>query len=407
MRITVRLVGSVLLTLFVVPLLAATSTMTAAIQLAAMTALIMGGTGNPQPLPSYVTAINNRYLTGQYSTYTASGLTTPEQFWPQGLTSLTFDQSVNKGVGILDAAIHSDTTGPTDQVVVVGYSQSATIATIEERNLAKESNAPTPGRLSFILVGNPDNPNGGILERFHGLYIPILDVAFTGATPAGPYPSSVYSIQYDGWADFPKYPLNVLADLNAVLGILTLHPQYPKLTAAQLASAIKEPTTGGSTTYYLIPTANLPILQPLVDLHVPAPIIDLIEPTVRLIVELGYDRTAPANVPAPAQLINPHNNPITLAAELRTAAQQGINAARQDLGNSTPPVKTAADQAPIPASVATTAIAPQSHPSVGSTTRNAGPASATAPVPSTPANPPISAKRSQGDHHAAVKSVAS
>ena len=29
--------------------------------------------------------------------------------------------------------------------------------------------------------------------------------------------------QYDGFADFPLYPLNVIADLNAVLGVVYVH----------------------------------------------------------------------------------------------------------------------------------------------------------------------------------------
>jgi hypothetical protein len=32
------------------------------------------------------------------------------------------------------------------------------------------------------MIGNPNRPNGGILQRFTGLYVPILDVSFDGAT---------------------------------------------------------------------------------------------------------------------------------------------------------------------------------------------------------------------------------
>jgi hypothetical protein len=54
--------------------------------------------------------------------------------------------------------------------------------------------------------------------------------------------------------------------------------------------------TGRSTTYELMPTENLPLLQPLVNLGngpgtrtFNTPIIDPIQPTLRVIVELGYD----------------------------------------------------------------------------------------------------------------------
>ena len=36
----------------------------------------------------------------------------------------------------------------------------------------------------------------------------------------------MYSLEYDGFTDFPTYPLNFLSDLNAFLGIETLHGTY-------------------------------------------------------------------------------------------------------------------------------------------------------------------------------------
>lgn len=349
MRKHLLAIGLVVLALIGVVVLGLSGTLTSiVVGLAATTALIMGGTGNPLPASAYVQAIGSLYLSGD----TPVGVTTPEQFWPvTGLTSETFDQSVSQGVTDLNTAI----TTTTGTEVVFGYSQSATISTIEMQNLeqrkAEGLSVPTPSQLSFVLVGDPNNPNGGILERFAGLYIPILDVAFNGATPNTQYPTTVYTIEYDGWADFPEYPLDLIADLNAIAGIIYLHPDYPSLTAAQLATAILEPTTPGSTTtYYLIPTENLPLLQPLVDLGVPAPIIALIQPTLTVLVSLGYDRNSPANVPTPAQLINPNINLITLAGELVAAAQQGITAALADLGVSTPP--TIATQSPQTAAAA-------------------------------------------------------
>ncbi|MBS4729360.1 PE-PPE domain-containing protein [Mycobacterium sp. SM1] len=268
-------------------------------------ALIMGGTGNPQPSPSYVNAVYVRYIEPYYPGYTPEGLYTPEQFWPvTGLTSETFGQSVRQGVQLLNNAIMTQ-IGEGHHVIVLGYSQSATIATIEIRHLdALPANLrPSTSMLRFVLLGDPNNPNGGILERFHGLYIPVLNVHFNGATPPNtPYPTTIYSIQYDPIADFPQYPLDLPADLNAFLGYFYLHGTYPSLTASQLATAIQEHF--GATTYYLIPTQNPPLLQLLRQLGVPSPIIDLIQPFVRAIIDLGYG-TGPAYVPTPAQLF-PH-----------------------------------------------------------------------------------------------------
>ena len=148
-------------------------------------ALIMGGNFNPEPDPGYVADVNTNYIEFLYPGYQSVGLTTPEQFWPvTGLTSLTFDQSVAQGVTDLNTAImHPAPVGYAgDNLVVFGYSQSATIATDEMRNLMASGN-PDLGKLAFILVGDPNNPDGGILERFVGAYIPILNVYFNGATP--------------------------------------------------------------------------------------------------------------------------------------------------------------------------------------------------------------------------------
>jgi hypothetical protein len=64
---------------------------------------------------------------------------------------------------------------------VFGYSQSSTVATYEKNyRIAHRSIGTT---VSFVLTSNPNRPNGGILERFVCLYIPIIGVTFNGATP--------------------------------------------------------------------------------------------------------------------------------------------------------------------------------------------------------------------------------
>jgi hypothetical protein len=314
---------------------APTSTVTPASQTG--TALIMGGTGNPQPNPGYVTAVDDLYIAPKYPGYTPVGLYTPEQFWPvTGLTSETFGKSVAQGVPLLNNAIMTQTAGG-NHVVVVGYSQSATIATIEMRNLdaLPASARPSPDQLSFVLLGDPNNPNGGILERFNGLYIPGLNVLFNGATPANtPYPTAIYTIEYDGIADFPQYPLDLPADANALLGYLYLHSTYPNLTAAQLATAVQEPVSPGytgATTYYMIPTQNLPLLDPVRSIpYIGNPLADLLQPDLTTIVNLGYGNLnygwsqGPANVPTPIGLF-PNVPPAAIATALEQGTVEGIH----------------------------------------------------------------------------------
>ena len=298
--------------------------------------LIMGGTGNPTPNATYLNSVYNTYIQPLIAPSTAAptGLTTPEQGFPlTGLRSLTYDTSVAQGLQILKQAIAAQPTGT--ETVVFGFSQSATIVTNYLQGIANGSIAPPSTDLRFVLAGDPNNPNGGMFERFNGLYIPGFNETFNGATPdlAG-YPTSIYTIQYDGYADFPRYPLNFLADANAVAGLyydhLGANPAYTTLTPAQLATAIVEPVSPGSTggtTYYMIPTQNLPLLEPL---HLPQPLLNLIQPDLRVLIDMGYGdiggpNTEYANLPTPASLFH-LVNPVTVGTDLIKGAAQGVQA---------------------------------------------------------------------------------
>ncbi len=320
--------------------LALTASMTTLVQLAA-TALIMGGTGmkalgDPHQwgAGSYVDQVNNTYLADRHLDQDdLKWVSTPEQFWPAtSLTDISFDTSVARGLLSLNNAV-LNTPG---EKIVVGYSQSANIATREKRNLAElraqGAAVPSPDELSFVFVANPNRPNGGILARFEGLYIPILGVSFDGATPDDEYKTIDVARQYDLIADFPKYPLNLLADLNALMGYFYLHPNYGSSVIDLDDPSTYQSYTSGNTTYYLVHTEHLPLLQPLRDLGIPAPVIDLAEPTLRVLIELAYDRT-PANmgVPTRAGLV-PHIDLDKLAQDLRAAAKKGVRDALVDLG---------------------------------------------------------------------------
>lgn len=320
--------------------LVVTASMSTLVQLAA-TALIMGGTGmkalgDPHQwgAGTYVDQVNNTYLADRHlDEDDLKWVQTPEQFWPAtSLTDITFDTSVARGVLSLNNAV-LNTPG---EKIVVGYSQSANIATREKRNLAElraqGAAVPAPDELSFVFVANPNRPNGGILARFEGLYIPILGVSFDGATPDDEYKTIDVARQYDLIADFPKYPLNLLADLNALMGYVYLHPNYGSSVVDLDDPSTYDSYTSGNTTYYLVHTQNLPLLQPFRDFGVPEPVLDLVEPTLRVLIELAYDRT-PANmgVPTRAGLI-PHIDIDKLASDLRDAAREGVRNALADLG---------------------------------------------------------------------------
>lgn len=300
------------------------------------TALIMGGTGlNPLPATIDIKTAEN-FITPTDPAYTAEFVVTPEKLFPlTGLGSLTFDASVAQGVTNLNTAIMAQQAAG-HHTTVFGVSQSATVATLEMRHLESlpPGQRPGPDQLSFVLIANPDRPDGGLLARLPGASIPALGFTNYGATPTNAYPTVDYAIQYDGVADFPQYPIDVFADANAIAGFVFLHPAYSSVTPSQIASGVVEPVSPADTmtTYILLPTHNLPLLDPLRAVPVVGnPLADLVQPDLRVLVELGYDRTAYQDVPTPFGLFPPVD-PATVAAELQQGAAQGVHDALADLG---------------------------------------------------------------------------
>ncbi len=306
-------------------------------------ALIMGGTSNPVPDFQYLLNINANYIQPLFPGASFQGLFTPEQFWPVTplLGNETFGTSVAQGVALLDAGIKAQLAAGS-KVVVFGYSQSATVANNEINNLLSLPAAlqPDPSKLSFVLIGDPNNPDGGLLSRFPGFYIPFLNVDFNGATPPNsPYPTWIYTAQYDGIADAPQYPLNVLSDVNALLGYFFVHSTYPTLTATQIANAVALPTSPnytGATHYNMIMTQDLPLVEAIRLIpYAGPPLADIIEPDLRVLCDLGYGNLTTgfdyANIATPASLFSMPNLPV-VADDLLRGTVQGPYAAAVEIG---------------------------------------------------------------------------
>ena len=300
------------------------------------TAVFIGPTGVPIPPPEYATLANLLYVQANNPNQALPILYTPEELYPiTGVKSLTLNQSVSEGLTILGNYVQNQiANGP---VTVFGYSQSAIISSLYMQQLAAQGFPVSPADLNFVLVGNEMNPNGGMLARFPNLTLPTLGLDFYGATPSNtPYDVAIYTQEYDGFADFPRYPLNFISDLNAVVGIATVHTKYLSLTPAQVNSAVQLPTSpgyyenGGKSYYYMIPTEELPLLMPLRALPVVGnPLAALIEPNLEVIVNLGYGdpnygySTSYADVQTPFGLF-PEVSPSTLIDAFANGTRQGI-----------------------------------------------------------------------------------
>jgi hypothetical protein len=354
--------------------------------------LVIGASGVPIPGALYVAAANGQYLDNEFThlypdlTFYQATSTVPSDigfygegvFTPEGLYPLTgagvhqlylnyptaddgfpaLSSSVGQGMAILESTIAADQAAG-DASTVFGYSQSSTIASYVMEQL-DTNGTPQTGALDpqFLLVADPSNPNGGALERFAGfettsgqtvsdpLNLPSLGFVFDSATPSDDYVTNIYSLEYDGFADFPRYPLNFLSDLNAFLGIATLHGTYLNgfepgnggPTAEEIANAILLPgsmdsgTADSLTNYYMIDET-----PPLVAL-LPQPLQDLLGPDLTYLINLGYgdgslgysvDADSPADVATPFGLF-PDVSLSTVLSTLATDTQQGITALEQD-----------------------------------------------------------------------------
>lgn len=310
-------------------------------------ALIMGGSGNPLPAPGYVDSADTLYLRPHGFTGVSQPLFTPAGFYPTtGVKSLPAFVSETQGAQMLSETVSRrladgqvDATNP---VVVFGYSQSAALSSLAMTQLA-EQGVPADD-VHFVLVGDTAAPNGGLLERFDfplgsNPSIPSLGITFGHPTP-NLYPTDVYTLEYDGFADFPQYTLNPIADLNALVGMVFEHFTYLGLQPEQIAGAIELPTADADSLihYYMIPQDHLPLLD-LVRFvpFIGNPLADLLEPDMTVLVNLGYGSITegwsqgPADVETPFGLFPPGLDWGEVFTALLNGIPEGIIAAGRDL----------------------------------------------------------------------------
>jgi hypothetical protein len=352
--------------------------------------LVLGGSGTPIPGTDYVESAAGHYLFPTYGDgitfYQATpenpfgeGVFTPEGLYPlTGVHTLPFnypsgadgfpDQSTSVGQGdtILANTIESEIANG-NTATVFGYSQSSVISGLVMQQL---TDAGIPKNdVNFLLVADETAPNGGLLSRFDGftpssgpavsdpLNLPSLGISFDGATPSSDYATQIYTIEYDGFADFPKYPINFLSDLNAFLGIESLHGTYlnggdgtgglgsgPSLGDINNATPLQVSGADTATNYYMITTldgtdttAGNEITAPLVAL-LPKPLQELLGPDLTYLINLGYGdgsqgwADGPADVNTPFGLF-PDVSGSDVFNQLSTLTEQGI----QNLSTDTDP----------------------------------------------------------------------
>lgn len=369
MHIAIRKKLIVVLAVGMTAVLGYVSPITSVVVKLTATALYMGGTGSPLSTPPQSQSYISTYIDRSQNRYVVpSGLCTggspgcnpvavygPEQLWPvTGLFDMRFDASRALGVQNLDNCLRGNvctrtlppfafgSTGQgslTDSVyTVLGYSQSSSVASLEKAALIAQNFAGAT--VGFVMLANPNRPNGGILARFAGLSI--LGITFNGAAPTNSDPLNPFTTvdiarQYDGIADFPANPLNPLAVLNAILGVAFLHSTYN--------TAPETPQLQGQyqdTTYYMIPSDTLPLLMPVKAIPIIGPLLETaLDPFIRVLVEAGYNRTMNPGTPNSPFYFHPLQTLVNLIAAIPVAIDNVLsllsgNPAYRPLGTTKP-----------------------------------------------------------------------
>jgi len=329
-------------------------------------ALIMGGSGVPTPTQQYADTAANLYLQPNGFGGTPEGLHPGEfihgheaaaaddalyQLPPNGFSDapevlttpeLFTDRAYSESQGAADLlqaiqqAIADGQVSPANPLYAFGYSQSSALSGLTMQQLAS-AGVPADD-LHFVLVGDPSTPDGGIYSEFG-----LTDIApgLNDLTPDNLYPTDVYTLEYDPVADWPRYSLDVWSDLNAADGLLFEHLAYLGVSPQQIADAIPLETTGDSlTSYYMIPSETLPILDPLLLTPIIGqPLYDLLEPDTSILVNLGYGSITEGWNQGPADTVTTVNWGLPdmdwnqVLAALDTGAQQGWEAFTADLSN--------------------------------------------------------------------------
>jgi hypothetical protein len=255
--------------------------------------------------------------------------------------------SRDAGVQVLDAAIGSAINSAADKASVVGYSEGTLVAEQEKRNLQGETvgygvgQAPAADQLHFTQIASPFAGNGGLFARFPETPT-FLIVDNMGPAQPSRYDTDYVAMEYDPYADFPAYA-NPLSLANAALGVRYAHPDtyYDNIDpndpvgSPQLGETVTVPDNGagGTDTYTLYRNPQLPLLGPVREGasligagQYIEPELGLVEPTLRVLVDMGYtDRTnADPATPTPFSLITPPENIIGAGAALPGALQEGV-----------------------------------------------------------------------------------
>jgi hypothetical protein len=188
---------------------------------------------------------------------------------PEVISGGTLDDAVSQGQQQLVSTIEADYAAgdfsADNPLYVFGYSQSDVVMGDAEAQLAAD-NIPAKA-LDFVMVGDSASAEGGFLNSYIDSLPTWLQPYVTEAfdefgaggvlgatTPDDLYPTQVYSLSGDGWANYD----NGANDL----GMYSDHLEYLGLTSQEIASA-GAPFADDMTQYFTIQDSMVNSLEAL------------------------------------------------------------------------------------------------------------------------------------------------
>ncbi|BBX52337.1 hypothetical protein GCM10009645_26790 [Mycolicibacterium poriferae] len=208
-----------------------------------------------------------------------------------GRDDLTLGQSIAVGIDNLNAEITAalgrltrDENGNVlngEKVTVIGLSAGSLVTTEVLRQMAADPNAVGADEISFYLVA--DSSRQELIKD--SKYNPKYDYTYQPA-PDTVYDTHVITGEFDGLADMPDRWWNLTAVVNAMAGAIVVHipVMFADLDDVPAENiTVKTNALGGTTTHYLVPTEELPLVTLL-------PFLKPMEESLRASVERGYKR---------------------------------------------------------------------------------------------------------------------
>ena len=220
-----------------------------------------------------------------------------------GIDGPSIGESVDVGEGNLERAMREGGQG-----TAIGLSEGALVLNAVQARLANDPTAPPPEAYSFATYGDPVARHAFgssfLTQNFPvGAVVPALDYRMPEPVESQ-YDTHMFVSAYDSIADWPDRQDNIMAVLNAIVGLATGHTAVaftnPSMVPAQNIHTTVN-SRGATTTTYLSPEQHLPLVLPVKYLGVSEDTLNQLDAVLKPMVDSGYSRnddplTAPIEV---------------------------------------------------------------------------------------------------------------